>query len=221
MELSLVNIHTHNNLTNTKNIEIINLELEANIPHEGLYSIGIHPWSLDDASASPETMLSLLEKQASHENVVAIGEAGLDKLHKNSLERQMKLFEAQILLSEKLDKPMILHAVKSNAELLHLRKKHKAKQTWIFHGFNGNEQVARQLTENGILLSVGESIFFPESKIHKALINISIDSLFFETDTSARPIDEIYEEASVIMELPMDALQERIFANFARTILKQ
>jgi hypothetical protein len=43
-----------------------------------------------------------------------------------------------------------------------------------------------------------------------------LDYLFFETDTSKRPIQEIYKKASERLNLPLITLKEKIFANFAR-----
>ncbi len=114
--------------------------------------------------------------------VVMLGEAGLDKTHKASFERQIELFERQIELSEVLQKPMILHDVRSHNEIIALRKKHKAKQPWIVHGFNGTEQDIRQLVGQGIYLSVGESLLYLDRKISKSFKFIDLDYLFLETD---------------------------------------
>ena len=128
----------------------------------------------------------------------------------------MKVFERQIVLSENLKKPMILHDVKSHNEILALRKKHKAKQPWIVHGFNGTEQDIRQLTKQGLYLSVGESLLHPERKITKSLKNIPLDLLFLETDMAEIGIEKVYEAAARLLEIDIITLQRQIFTNFAR-----
>ena len=157
-----------------------------------------------------------MEERLKSPNVLALGEAGLDKTHKESFEQQIAVFERQIDLSEALQKPMILHDVKSHNEILALRKKHKAIQPWILHGFNGTEQDIRQLTGQGLYLSVGESLLHPERKITKSLKNIPLDSLFLETDMAEIDIETIYETAAKLLEMDLSTLQTRIFANFAR-----
>jgi len=115
-----------------------------------------------------------------------------------------------------LHKPMILHDVKSHNEILALRKKHKAKQPWILHGFNGTEQDIKQLTGQGLYLSVGESLLHPERKIYNSFKYINLDYLFLETDMSKIGIETIYEAAAKLREMDINALKEQIFANFAR-----
>ena len=136
-------------------------------------------------------------------------------MHKESFEKQIGLFERQIDLSEALQKPMILHDVKSHNEILALRKKHKAKQPWILHGFNGTEQDIQQLTGQGLYLSVGESLLHSERKITKSLKNIPLDMLFLETDMADISIEVVYEAASRLLEMDTNALKAQIFCNFA------
>ena len=111
---------------------------------------------------------------------------------------------------------MILHDVKSHNEIVALRKKHRAKQPWIVHGFNGTAQDAAQLTRQGIFLSVGESLLHPDRKIYNSLKTIDIDYVFFETDMAEIGIEKVYETAAKLLETDIVTLQKQIFTNFAR-----
>ena len=215
MEMLFVDIHTHTAKTDNDLLQIVNLDLGQPYPEQGCYSYGIHPWALDNAGFKIEEALELLEERLQSPNVLALGEAGLDKLHKATFERQIELFERQIELSETLQKPMILHDVRSHNEILALRKKHKAKQPWIVHGFSGTEQDVRQLIGQGIYLSVGESLLHPERKTYKSFKFIDLDYLFLETDMAKIGIEKVYEAATKLLELDLSVLQKRIFANFA------
>lgn len=210
-----IDIHTHSARTDDDLIQIVNLDLDEPCPEQGYYSYGIHPWALDNAGFQIDEALNNLKENLQQPQVVALGEAGLDKFHAD-FERQMKVFERQIVLSENLKKPMILHDVKSHNEILALRKKHKAKQPWIVHGFNGTEQDIRQLTKQGLYLSVGESLLHPERKITKSLKNIPLDLLFLETDMAEIGIEKVYEAAARLLEIDIITLQRQIFTNFAR-----
>ena len=148
--------------------------------------------------------------------VIALLGTRLDKMHKDSFEQQIAVFERQIELSEALQKPMILHDVKSHNEILALRKIHKAKQPWILHGFNGTEQDIRQLTGQGLYLSVGESLLHSERKIYNSFKYIDLGYLFLETDMAEIGIEKVYETAAKLLEIDLLELQTRIFANFAR-----
>ena len=216
MKTAFINIHTHRINPCDNLVQIVNLDLEQPCPERGYCSYGIHPWALDKADFQIEEALVLLEKKLQLPNVFALGEAGLDKMHKESFKKQIELFERQIELSEALQKPMILHDVKSHNEIFALRKKHKAKQPWILHGFNGTEQDIKQLTGQGLYLSVGESLLYSERKIYNSFKFIDLDFLFLETDMSEVGIETIYEAAAKLLDIDIAVLQRRLFANFAR-----
>ena len=218
MEASFIDIHTHTVQSDKGIIQIVNLDLNQPCPEQGYYSYGIHPWALDNVDFQIEEALSSLEARLQSPNVLALGEAGLDKIHKASFERQVAVFERQIELSEALQKPMILHDVRSHNEIIALRKKHKAVQPWIVHGFSGTEQDIKQLIGQGIYLSVGESLLHPERKIYKSFKSIDLDYLFLETDMAEIEIESIYEAAAKRLETDIVTLQKKIFANFARII---
>ena len=206
MDSPFINIHTHTLKSGDNLIQIVNLELETPCPEQGYYSYGIHPWALDKADFQVDEALNKLKENLQQPQVIALGEAGLDKMHKASFEQQNKL----------LQKPMILHDVRSHNEIIALRKKHKAKQPWIVHGFSGTEQDVKQLIGQGIYLSVGESLLHPERKIHKSFKFIDLDYLFLETDMAEIGVETIYEAAAIVLEMDLSTLQTRIFANFAR-----
>lgn len=213
---TFIDIHTHSVKTDDKLIQIANLDLNQPCPEQGYFSYGIHPWALDDVEFQAEKALQTLEEKLKLPQVIALGEAGLDKIHKASFERQVAVFERQIELSEALQKPMILHDVRSHNEIIALRKKHKAQQPWILHGFSGTEQDIKQLIGQGIYLSVGESLLHPERKIYKSFKFIDLDYLFLETDMAKIGVEKVYEAAAKLLETDIVTLQKQIFTNFAR-----
>ena len=216
LKTPFIDIHTHKPISGDNLLQIVNLNLETLCPEQGCYSYGIHPWDLDNADFQLEKAFALLEEKLQLPQVVALGEAGLDKMHKDSFKQQIILFERQIELSETLQKPMILHDVRSHNEIIALRKKHKAKQPWILHGFNGTAQDIRQFTGQGLYLSVGESVLHSKRKIHNSFKYIDLDHLFLETDLAEIGIEKVYETAAILLKIDLLELQTRIFANFAR-----
>lgn len=216
MTSPFIDIHTHDAAPEDGVLKIVNLQLEEVCPEQGLFSYGIHPWDFDDAVFSLEKAMNLLNEQMQAPQVVALGEAGLDKIHTTSYDQQIIAFEQQIEMSEIMQKPLIIHDVRSHNEIIALRKRHQARQPWIVHGFNGSENDIRQLTSHSIYLSIGETLLHPERKISKALKSIDLDWLFLETDTAEIGVQEIYEKAAFLLEMPLEVLKERIFCNFAR-----
>lgn len=146
----IIDCHTHN-LDSTDGIISVSPDFSAFEPGK-VYSVGIHPWGTSD---SLKMDFQALVRSASLTQVVAIGECGLDRLRGASLDIQSEILMRHIDLSESLRKPLIIHCVKCSAELLGLRSRLKPEMPWIYHGFRGKPELARQLTDAGIMLSFG------------------------------------------------------------------
>ena len=134
------NIHTHRLLPPVENCrQIVNriVGIDKVFPEEKKLSCGIHPWHIQDANAQLEELKSRLD---TFNNIVAIGEAGLDKLHSPvSLLQQQEIFHQQALLAEEYEKPLIIHCVKAWEEIIREKKSLRPSVPWIIHGFRGRE----------------------------------------------------------------------------------
>jgi TatD DNase family protein len=215
-EISYINIHTHYLHKQPGTLGIIDLDLfeTDEIEADGsLYTIGLHPWFLEDIlPGDPEK----LKQFTRHPSVVAIGEAGLDKTCDTPYPLQRKYFVDQIELSEKLGKPMMIHCVKAWPELITIHKILKPKVPWIVHGFSSSIDVRDQLLAAGMYLSFGRAILNPESKTIKVLPDVPLDHLFLETDDSAVEMEKIYQQASELKGISEDELIAAIKDNFRK-----
>ena len=207
---SFIDIHTHHNDTKHP-FSIIQKDVEFFASNEQLepekfYSIGIHPWNVHKTDSS---IFESFKKIAAIKNIIAIGECGLDKNSTATIKEQDYFFERQIIISESVKKPVIIHCVAAFNEIIQLRKKLKPTQNWVIHGFRGKPQLAQQLLDAGFALSFGEK-FNPDSvKITPA------DKLCIETDESLLPISEIYRNIARVK----NCLPEEL--NAACRLLKQ
>jgi TatD DNase family protein len=187
---------------------------EENMPDnlEGVsYTYGIHPWFLNEAN-SEEHLLNV-KKSATLSQVLAIGEAGFDKLRGPSMELQRRVFEEQVILSENIRKPLIIHCVRAWEELLSVQKKLKPEMPWLIHGFRGNIELAAQLLSKGMYLSFWfDFILRPESS---ALVkSLPADRIFLETDGADVDISAIYEKVANDLNIEVDKLKSIILKNF-------
>ena len=203
-------IHHHSIINESTGGTIINLSSGFNnIANEGFFSIGLHPWYL-----SKETLLqdfAELKLASSKPNVLAIGECGLDKVCKTDWALQENCFRMQIELAEQVQKPLIIHCVKAYPEVLGMLKKHRNRVTVVFHGFNKNTEIAKEILNHGYYLSFGKHLF--NDNLAKVLTTVPLDRLFLETDASDLPIAAIYEQASSILDVSIKNLQTQIEAN--------
>lgn len=209
MNSSIYDIHTHNV---SRCNAIISLSPQSFVPQPShYYSVGIHPWDSSDVSQHD---IALLQKAATHTQVVAIGETGIDRLRGASLQQQTELLEQHIELSEKLQKPLILHVVRATDVILELHKKHKPTQQWIIHGFRGNEKIAKQLTDKGINISFGETFNI------QSVRNTPLELLWIECDESTTDISNIYNNIAQIKDISTNLLMQSVATRAAKLFFR-
>ena len=103
-----LDLHSHTQYASADTLVIRNqypLTADPTLP----FSVGIHPWFLDNWQAQLNAIATL----ASHPNCWAIGECGIDKNTSTPLPLQQQIFTEQIAIAEALQKPLIIHCVKA------------------------------------------------------------------------------------------------------------
>jgi TatD DNase family protein len=214
--MEFINIHTHDlndedEIISIKNLFPFEYSVAVNNPKKK-YSIGIHPWHINELAVQDE--LQIINNVSLLENIVAIGECGIDKLKGNEFEIQLKVFKSQAEFAESVEKPLIIHCVKGYNELLVLHNEIKPKQPWIIHGFRQNLNIAKQLVKNGLYISFGNYILYNEK--FKAIINsVPADQYFLETDDSMNStIIDLYKFVSEIRNVSIIAIEKELKRNF-------
>ena len=216
MSLGFIDIHTHKKSTD-KNVISIENKYPNSVDFSLSFSIGIHPWFINKNKIAKE--LYIVEEKLQQKKCFALGECGLDKIIETNFELQKEVFRKQILLSEKYQKPSIIHCVKAFQEIILLKKTQKPKQIWVLHGFNKNWQVAESLLKNGILLSFGATII-KNKKLQEVVAKVPLDKLFLETDDSEIEIQAIYKKVASIKNISVLELQQKIKENFKNIFIK-
>lgn len=213
----LYNLHTHR-FTNQKHIlELVNQypwEFDEKIP---FYSIGIHPWYIDENRLP--TDLQLIDQKLALTDCLALGECGLDKRIERPLEIQIKVFKDQLLLAEKHQKPVVLHCVAAFEEIIRIKKEQNVTVPMIIHGFSKNEQTAKRLLDNGFYLSFGKYLLRnPELKT--VFQSVPNDRFFLETDTIEESLEEVYARAANYKNIETEQLKSVLKTNFDNVFLR-
>lgn len=214
--MQFFNLHTHKFTDNPNVLELVNQypwEFDVSIPN---YSIGIHPWFIDENRL--ESDLKTIESKLQLKECLALGECGLDKRIKIPLALQIEVFEKQIALAEKYQKPLVLHLVVAFDELISIKKRLKISVPIIIHGFSKNEQIAKQLIDNGFYISFGKYLL-RNPELESAFKSIPNDRFFLETDTIEETLEEVYKLAAKYRNIKIEDLIEIVTANF-NTVFK-
>ena len=211
--MQFFNLHTHKFTNNPSVLELVNQypwEFDATIPQ---YSIGIHPWYIKEERIAND--LKIIEEKLALNECLALGECGLDKRIEVPIELQINVFEKQIVLAEKYQKPLVLHLVAAFDELIEIKNRLKVTIPIIIHGFSKNEQVVKQLIANGFYLSFGKYLLRnPELK--EVFQSVPNDRFFLETDTIEETIDEVYTIAAKYKEISLEEMQKQIETNWKK-----
>lgn len=216
-EDSYINIHSHFKPQVAGEFVLRNAYLPTmqdtvnNLPYTT--SVGLHPWFIKQMTVN-ECADRLIEI-ATSEKVLAIGEIGVDRAIDIPVHTQLSYFETQVNVARALQKPVIIHAVRSYSDLIPFLK--KSKIPFIFHQFSGNTQQANELIKYDAYLSFGKNLSDPKSA--DVFRNIPPSSIFLETDTSNKlTIRDIYTKAAALKLLSADELKSIVFHNFANII---
>lgn len=210
-----IDIHTHNGEDTPGVFFIENLMAhEERTPGdcgERLCTYGIHPWYI--SSTDIDRVLERINVAAGFPNMIGIGEAGYDKIRGATSGLQIKAFEAQIAISEKAQKPVVVHCVRAWDDLLASHKRLKPLMPWLIHGFRGSIELAKQLLSKGMYISFWfDFVIRPESaELLKALPK---DKIFLETDGAGIDIRDIYNKVAGDLDLSVDELKLAILENF-------
>jgi TatD DNase family protein len=184
--------------------------LPENITGMG-YTYGIHPWFLDEDNRKQQ--IHSVENMIGLPGILAVGEAGFDKLRGPSMDLQRDVFESQVILAEEHLKPVIIHCVRAWDEILSAHKRLRPRMPWMIHGFRGNIKLAQQLLSKGMYLSIWFD-FVIRKESEDLLKNLPGNRIFLETDGADIDIKEIYRKVSVDRGITVDELKSEIYLNF-------
>jgi TatD DNase family protein len=154
-------------------------------------SVGIHP----DAILSPENNNLLFDEKEfegllGNSKIVAIGECGLDYgrdggIDNDAKNNQKKVFESQIIIAIKNDKPLMIHARNSTKDTLEILRSYKKSSPNLYgnaHFFTGTVEEAKSYFDLGFTISFTGVITFTQD--HDDVIKFApLDLIMSETDS--------------------------------------
>ena len=208
-----INLHTHKFSNLSDVIEVVNQypwEFKSILSN---YSIGIHPWYIDEERLNND--LKIIKKKLQLKECLALGECGLDKRIEIPFDVQISVFKKQLEIVKQTKKPIVLHCVAAYDEVIAIKKEMKIDNPMIIHGFSKNDQVAQSLLKNGFYLSFGKYLL-RNPDLEKVFTFAPENQILLETDTIEESIYQVYEKAALIKGISIDELKTIVFTNFSR-----
>lgn len=166
-------------------------------------AFGLHPWELGEMKPDQiDSTIRIIEENI--ENIVAIGEVGLDYdkrvVKRASKDLQKEILHRLLVLSIKYNKPVSLHSRYSWKDCFDLVENTGVKKV-VFHWFTGFSSVLREIINAGYYISCTPAAEYHEE--HKrAIKEVPVDRLMLETDS---PV--IYGRESKFTAHPSDVVR--------------
>lgn len=164
--------------------EFSQIQTIANRFPEVSFAVGLHP--LDADKWTDKTTDQITQLATSDSRVVAIGEIGLDFYKAQNLDRQEKVFETQLKIAHKLNKPIIIHcrdAARRMLEILHNFWSNHNSIPGVMHCWSGTTEEALAFIELGFYISFSGIVTFKNAlSVQQSARIVPSDRLLIETD---------------------------------------
>ena len=143
------------------------------------HSLGIYPGDVDDLD---EELFHSYEKLYEEDSCAAIGEIGLDYYwNKENRERQKEVFKRQLILAQKLHKPVIIHSRDAIQDTYDLMKEYRSEG--VMHCYSDSAEMAREFVKLGYYISISGTVTWKNAKEPLEVIrSVPLDRLLIETD---------------------------------------
>ena len=161
------------NLENNKDI------LKLTEKYDSIYiALGFQPEDIDNNTRDNYSIIT-----DNIDKIVAIGEIGLDYYNgPQDKEKQIKIFEEQLALAEKYNKPVIIHTRNAHRDTIASLNKYP-KVKGIIHCFSEGLNEAKEYISLGFYLGIGGIVTFKNSDLSKVLEHIDLSHIVLETDS--------------------------------------
>ena len=137
-------------------------------------TVGISP---NDCLETTDADLNEIEALLQNPCVVALGEIGLDYYWEDvPHDKQKDIFQKQIDIAKKHDKPIVIHARDAYEDTYRILKQ-------AAHRYSGSVEMAKRYIEIGFEISLAGPVTFKNARVPKEVATvIGIDHLMIETD---------------------------------------
>lgn len=145
-------------------------------------SVGVHPNEDEGHDPDVDELVTLAED----ENIVAIGETGLDYFRsEGDLEWQRDRFRRHIAAAKQSDKPLIIHMREATDDTLRILKEEKADEIGgVMHCFVEDWETAKKALDLNFYISFSGIVTFKSAKeLQEVAKNVPADRYLVETDS--------------------------------------
>lgn len=147
-------------------------------------SVAIHPNSVEHLT---EANWKIIEQLSELNDVVAIGETGLDRYwDRTPFDIQLDYFRRHLHLARRRNKPILIHCRDAWGDMLPILRAETDGVRVVIHAFSGTPRQAEECVELGFSISFAGSLTYTNKKfaeLWEAAKIVPYDRLLIETDS--------------------------------------
>ncbi|WP_127956380.1 metal-dependent hydrolase [Serratia microhaemolytica] len=191
------------------------------------FSCGVHPLNLDGGYDYAE-----LQRLAASEQVVALGETGLDYFYQQqNMTLQQESFRQHIRIARQLNKPLIVHTREARHDTLAVLREEQADECGgVLHCFTEDIDTAKALLDLGFYISFSGIVTFRNAEsLREVARYVPLERMLVETDApylapvphrgkENQPayVRDVAEYLSVLKGVTLQQLANTTSENFSR-----
>ncbi|WP_145526659.1 metal-dependent hydrolase [Yersinia rohdei] len=191
------------------------------------FSCGVHPLNLDGGYDFQQ-----LASLAAADNVVAMGETGLDYFYQqDNIPLQQASFREHIRIGRQLNKPVIVHTRDAREDTLAILREEQAQDCGgVLHCFTEDKATAETLLDLGFYISFSGILTFRNAEqLRDVARYVPLDRLLVETDSpylapvphrgkENQPayVRDVAEYMAVLKGVSLESLAQATTDNFCR-----
>lgn len=145
-------------------------------------SVGVHPNETEGYEPSVKDLIEMATK----DNVVAIGETGLDYFRlEDNLKTQQERFITHITAAKQLKKPLIIHTREAKEDTLEIMRSESAGEaSGVLHCFTEDWDMAKKALDMDFYISFSGIVTFKNAdKVKEVAKKVPSDRFLIETDS--------------------------------------
>jgi len=143
---------------------------------------GIHPTEIE--SNLPNNLENRLMKLCEQEDIIAVGETGLDYYWSTKyIDIQKKSLHIHCRVAKATGKPVVLHNRNSTGDMLTLiEEEQDGSLTGIWHCFTGTVEEGKRAIDMGLKLGIGGVTTFKNAGVDRYVAQLPLSEMMLETD---------------------------------------
>lgn len=193
------------------------------------FAVGLHPLDVEKWTAETSEQISMLAQSDSR--VVAIGEIGLDFYKADNQAQQEAVFQAQLLIAQQLDLPVIIHCRDAAARMVELLSSFWSSQgavRGVMHCWSGTSEETQWFLDLGLYISFSGIVTFKNAiQVQESARSVPDDRLLIETDcpflapvpkrgerrNQPAYVRHVAEQVAHLRQVPLETLATQTTAN--------